>query len=290
MSRLTKLTPEQESLMAHVRDEWIAAALNEGDEVDMGAAARGIAWMYRLDNRKAPSRIFVADSPFAATMFARQLGADATNTHYWGLGYWSGWTAFYDYFARIGIPGVADHDGLQNLIGFLRSGVWDLLLFEDAAILSRRPQSVSKDSAGRLHSETGAAVLFRDGFGVWAIHGVTVDKKIVEDPKSITVAEIDSCANAEVRRVMLARFGEAQYLEQSNAELVHEDECGKLYRRTLGGDEALVMVRVLNSTSEPDGSIKPYFLRVPPNIKTARDAVAWTFGVSAKEYRPSVES
>ena len=50
------------------------------------------------------------------------------------------------------------------------------------------------------------------------------------------------------------------------------------------------MVEVVNSTPEPDGSRKTYFLRVPPTITTAREAVAWTFALGAGEYRPAVET
>ena len=50
------------------------------------------------------------------------------------------------------------------------------------------------------------------------------------------------------------------------------------------------MVEVRNSTPEPDGSCKTYFLRVPPATRTARAAVAWTFGLGAVEYRPAAQS
>jgi hypothetical protein len=50
------------------------------------------------------------------------------------------------------------------------------------------------------------------------------------------------------------------------------------------------MVRVKNSTPEPDGTYKEYFLRVPPTIKTAREAVAWTFEMDENEYKPKFES
>ena len=33
----------------------------------------------------------------------------------------------------------------------------------------------------------------------------------------------------------------------------------------------------MNSTPEPDGTRRTYFLRVPPQMRTAREAVAWTF-------------
>lgn len=46
-----------------------------------------------------------------------------------------------------------------------------------------------------------------------------------------------------------------------------------------------VMVEVINSTAEPDGSFHHHFLRVPPNMTTPQQAVAWTFGVTGREWR-----
>jgi hypothetical protein len=65
---------------------------------------------------------------------------------------------------------------------------------------------------------------------------------------------------------------------------VHRDETGVLYRKEFLNDEPLVMVKVINSTVEPDGSFKSYFLRVPPSMTTAREAVAWTFDMSPESY------
>jgi len=42
---------------------------------------------------------------------------------------------------------------------------------------------------------------------------------------------------------------------------------GELYFAEVPGDEPLVMVKVMNSTLEPDGSPKPYFLRVHPQCR-----------------------
>jgi hypothetical protein len=58
----------------------------------------------------------------------------------------------------------------------------------------------------------------------------------------------------------------------------------------LSDDEPIVMVKLWNSTPEPDGSIKIYWLRVPPGIKTAREAVAWSFGKEEIEYQPLQET
>lgn len=85
---------------------------------------------------------------------------------------------------------------------------------------------------------------------------------------------------------MLEHFGYDRYLEESAAEPVHRDETGVLWRVPLPGDEDVVMVEVVNSTPEPDGTHRTYWLRVPPSTRTAKDGVAWTFGLGGEEYAP----
>ena len=51
-----------------------------------------------------------------------------------------------------------------------------------------------------------------------------------------------------------------------------------------------MLFRSQNSTPDPDGTRQTYFLRVPPNLRTAREAVAWTFGLSGLQYRPEKET
>ncbi|MBA3992114.1 MAG: hypothetical protein C0469_01210, partial [Cyanobacteria bacterium DS2.3.42] len=81
-----------------------------------------------------------------------------------------------------------------------------------------------------------------------------------------------------------------RYLVESQADILNEDEYGTLYRKRIAGDEPLVMVRVKNSTAEPDGSFREYFLRVPPFMRTAKEAVAWTFDFREDQYQPEEET
>jgi hypothetical protein len=43
-------------------------------------------------------------------------------------------------------------------------------------------------------------------------------------------------------------------------------------------------VEVENATPEADGTRRHYWLRVPSRMRTAREAVAWTYGLSAEQY------
>jgi len=171
--------------------------------------------------------------------------------------------------------------------------------FEGLAILSERPLVAHFDDRGRAHAEHGPALAWPDGLELWAWHGVRVPSWMVTDPDQITVERIDEEANAEVKRVLVERFGSDRLIRLGGAELVAEDETGRLWRRRLGPeprwgwdrvDEPIVMVEVLNSTPEPDGSRKTYFLRVPPRMESAREAVAWTFGLDGGAYRPAIET
>lgn len=55
-------------------------------------------------------------------------------------------------------------------------------------------------------------------------------------------------------------------------------------RIVLAYGEVTGHAHAIDATLEPDGSSKFYFLRVPPTMRTAREAVAWTFGLSECEY------
>lgn len=95
--------------------------------------------------------------------------------------------------------------------------------------------------------------------------------------KSIAAADIDGERNAEVRRVMIERIGLERYILESGAKEVARDDVGVLYRKEQVEDEPILTVKVRNNTPEPDGSVKDYFLRVPPTIQTPREGIAWTF-------------
>ena len=169
------------------------------------------------------------------------------------------------------------------------------IMHDEFCIVSDRPEILLVDDQNRPHCATGPSHRWRDGWSLYHVHGVRVDGWIIENPELITVEKIDAEQNAEVRRVMMEKYGLARYLDDSGAVLLDTDETSladpiHLYRKEIQGDEPLVMLRMLNSTPEPDGSARTYTLRVPPDMTTALDAMAWTFGMTASQYRPSVES
>jgi hypothetical protein len=75
-------------------------------------------------------------------------------------------------------------------------------------------------------------------------------------------------------------------MEDIGAIVVHEDCTGRLWSVALGPQQPghLKMVEVTNGTAEADGTYKTYWLRAPPEVRTAKEAVAWTYGLTPEQY------
>ena len=198
----------------------------------------------------------------------------------------AGWVSHYDYLKTIGIKGLETLDGIINLTK--SAGWW--WPYQDLCILTERPISIKRDNRGRLHNEKGMVVKYSDGWGFYAWHGVIVPEDVIILREPITLERIAEERNIEVRRVLIERFGLDEYLKSGRVIKIHQDKCGTLWRMDLAGDELIMVVQVVNSTPEPDGIYKEYFLRVPPHIVRAKQAVAWTFGLTEDEYAPLSET
>jgi hypothetical protein len=162
--------------------------------------------------------------------------------------------------------------------------------YEDLVIVSERPRELHRDEAGRLHRGDGPALAFPGGFELHAWRGMPVPAGFIASLASLTAQEIAEEENAELRRVMLEVYGFDRYIAEAGGTLVDRDTMGVLWRIDMPGDEPVVIVEVVNSTPEPDGTSRTYWLRVPPRTRTAREGVAWTFGLTEEEYRPAKET
>lgn len=158
--------------------------------------------------------------------------------------------------------------------------------YEKATVVCERPVELHRDEAGRLDRGDGPALAYPDGFSLYAWRGMPVPADFLAELTTLDPTRIRTEENAELRRVMLEFYGYDRYLAESGAEPIGKDETGILWRIALDDDEDVVMVEVVNSTPEPDGTSRTYWLRVPPNTRTAKEGVAWTFGLDAEAYEP----
>jgi hypothetical protein len=172
------------------------------------------------------------------------------------------------------------------------------------------PYKVYKNIEGRLHRDDGPAyisptliVWYQNGmkhgveasaFGYvayWFMNRL-VPKKYILEPETLTVEEVMTQSNTEVRYAGMRIVGYEKFLNSKFVKQIHEDkEKGQsLYSISGITRQPFGLVKVVNSTPEPDGSFKDYYLTVPGNLRTCKAAVAWTFGKEEKEYQPALET
>ncbi len=220
------------------------------------------------------------------------------------------WLGFYEFF-REALGLKSQTEPLAGMTEIAQAAGW-FLPHAEICWVAERHNTLRLDTRGWLHADDGPAFGYPDGWGEYYWHGTRVSPEIVLRPETITASAIAAEGNAELRRIMVERYEglryRGAYMVDAGATVVHQDEWGTLYRQERPGDTPLVMVKVRNSTTEPDGTMREFFLRVDPDLRpmkrlpdgamefgraqsmTARNAVASTFGRRGDEYAPVIES
>ncbi len=181
------------------------------------------------------------------------------------------------------------------------AGLWLYWVTEKEVVCCACPSIHIKDN--RLHCETGPAVSWPDSpTCFYYLKGVQITEDILN--RRFTWKDIDAQSNSEVRRIMMDLYGPARYIKDAGIAPVHSDDFGTLYRRDNGDGTVFTVVKVVNSTAEPDGSFNDYWLRVNDTLyggdvgRIAHAAVASTWRTKDgklafqrwQEYMPAYES
>ena len=214
-------------------------------------------------------------------------------------GWWWRWELSWIVTTDLGAREIGNDDvrkWTKPLLEAFIAGAWILYWTKDVLYWVAKPAVHIEvvDGRRRLHHATGAAIA-SDIEPLYYWHGVMVPAFVIVRPDQITPQHIRQETNAEVRRVMLERYGFDRYMRDIDATVLDsdKDQHGRsrmLRRAEIEGDEPLVMLSLTNSTAESDGSFKPYTLRVPPDMRTCQQAVAWTFDLTPDRYQPAVET
>lgn len=178
----------------------------------------------------------------------------------------------------------------DDLLNAFEAGAWFFIITGHEIVVFTIPTVMKINSNLRLHCETGPAISYL-GYDGYYINGIQVTQQIVMAPETLETSQIVQEPNVEIRRIMLERYGFERFINNHpytriDTDVVKEQIYG-LYQFIWPNedDEIVKILRVTNSTPEPDGSFKNYYLRVPPGIERADDALAWTFNMNTDEYR-----
>ena len=191
--------------------------------------------------------------------------------------------SYLDYFDAIKVLKNKEFRRLRDTLGL---GIWSALFFENVAILSITPSKVLLDDRNRLHSVSGPAIQFRDGYSIYRIHGIKFDKKEFYDviEKKIPVKNILQLENIEQRYIALEYYGFENILDELNAKLIDESPRGnKLYEIDFAGTNTATVTTKFLKYSCPSTK-RNYGSFVNPEITQADKAMAWKHNCTEQEY------
>jgi len=160
-----------------------------------------------------------------------------------------------------------------------------VLPLPDVCYVSDRPLILNIDDRGLPHCEDGPAIQYADGFSLHAWHGVKFPKQWATTlPRP---ADALKWPNIEQRRVACEMLGWDRILDELNVVVINKDnnpEIGELVSVNIPdiGDEKFLCVRC--------GTGRNFALPVPPDMKTAHEANAWTWGLETHQYKPEVRT
>ena len=350
MTRIKKLTPGQEALMAVVRDDWLDFIFKNDQPMNEAAAKSGVAFLYGLAKLKQP-RVIIKESPMACQLgvydqtYEQIRGRVSNQVHeqiyeqvrgqvhdqvspqvkervysqvrdpiytqvceqvrdqvydqtckqvreqklkyfdpalcdmLWN----AGWLSLYDYFRRVG---VINHAGLNKYIAYARSGVFYSIFCKDFVVLCNRPAYIKRDENSRLHADGAPAILWRDGWAQYFLHGVRVPADYALTPAEKLDPKLALTEkNADIQRELVRKIGPERVLMETHAKELdawQDPNTGFKYRlmEMVIGDNIQRRYLYFQHASMP-GIF--YTKPVPPETKKAFHGRAWILSLVERE-------
>ena len=139
-----------------------------------------------------------------------------------------------------------------------KSALWKMIpscgwwwAFENAVIIVDRPAEIHRDEQGRAHNDSGAAIRFRDGWGVYAWHGALVDKALLLDPQNADPKQIKKIADPTFRKFVLDRFGRERF------------EAATVKRRSAGKTSKILSVELPRELDQRIAMLRKHTPQLP---------------------------
>ncbi|MEH1887404.1 DUF6745 domain-containing protein [Nostoc sp.] len=154
--------------------------------------------------------------------------------------------------------------------------------FEKVAIICDRPLHLRFDNENRLHAEGEPAIEFTDGYSLYSYHGITLPEKYGKiHPQRWQSQWLLTEENAELRRVLIQGIGYARICQELQA--IELDNWQEYTLLKIDNDVDEEPIYLLKMTCPSTSFI--HALRVPPNMKSAREAIGWVnWGVEPEAF------
>lgn len=198
---------------------------------------------------------------------------------------WSGWVAYLSFFRRVAKLDI-DYSKFEHYEKATIHG-GPRYMFEDFCIISDRPELIRKDETNGPHCADGPSHRWRDGWELYFWRGTRVPKAWIMDKANVSAASVLSWPNIERRRAGCEILGWDKVLGSLPHRVIDKDpeaQIGTLLEIDLPDSPGERFVQVLCGTG------RTFMIPVEKSAKTALEAVASTYGLSAKDYKLEVRT
>lgn len=287
--KITKLNNDQVNQLSVYRDKWLSIGLST-EPLNFEKAKAAISLAYKLAGLRVPTRFEVADSPIDAVRVIQSIDSTQTSMNILNSTIYSchdaSWLGFYEYFRDV--CDIKETNKLNGLIELAKHCGW-VNVYDNLVVLQQRPTMILRDDQNRLHCDHGPAIMYRDGFSIYSWHGVRIPAEWIENKESLTPEIALNWENIEQRRCACEIIGWNKILEKLQSKVIDQDEdpmIGTLLQVNIPEVGEGMFLKVLCGTG------REFALPVPPNMKTALEANAWTFGMDKAEdfWKPEVRT
>jgi hypothetical protein len=191
--------------------------------------------------------------------------------YYWLSIWWLYVAGWYSYMKYIGV--VFDEKILGLFLRFTEQTCFSIP-YQHIYIVSDRPILIRWKSK-MLHCDNGPSVRFRDGYELYALNGVRVNKDIVMIPaEKLAPNLVLTEKNAEVRREIVRKIGIERVMQKLNAKIIDKWEEYELLELPIEGMRTKAVYLKMKNPS-----IGTYHVEgVPSDIKTCQAALSWRVG------------
>ena len=322
---LEKLTKEQEKIMLQTRYEWVNLFFDNVKNqkgIDKKMFEEGIEWLYTDLLHKPKPKVVYCDSWLSCLLtiailkdeklnksIKYKLG-DSIRNSVWASVWVSvrasvlnifnlrssyidlsnyGWVSFYDFFEKINI---VDNFNFKQYKKILKSGVFNAYEFENCVFAIQPPIYVERNSQGRLHSTSTAAVKFRDGSSYYFINGRPIPEWVVEKKDAITKDQFLQEKNSDIKGAIYEVLGSEGIINLLGAEITDT----KTIHHANGEVETVELLKTKDTFSELDDDplawVKMtcpstgtnYLIGVEPQYNDAIEAIASLSPFTKEEY------
>jgi len=169
----------------------------------------------------------------------------------------SGYCCFYDYLGSELISLDKKTNVVFDIFKNITKELHFFFVFEKIVFISEKPKYIKYNSNNQLHCESGPSVEYGDGYSMYNLNGVLVNRNIVETSfDRLDARLLLSERNAEVRREIVRKIGIERICKDLGAQVIEKgtDQIGQpceLLKLDIG-----------------DGNKRPYLKMINPSIGT----------------------